>query len=159
MDPAEKAKKDAELEASVSKKFLAKFGPEWEQARVCENKMKKKPWTQEELWVEKKWAKEGLVYLDQASYEHVVFNAPKDSKPWIIDILSTPLGGRKKKEDVMDNQIFKLVCMVRYLSDKYNVGFADYGKSENFMESYDFEWGKYAKVSPLHLLIKDNTLY
>jgi hypothetical protein len=87
----------------VSQKFLGKFGTEWEKTRICESEMKKNPWSQEDLWIEKKWLKEGLIYLDESAYKNNVFNAPKGSKPWIIDLLSTPLGGRKKKEDVMDN--------------------------------------------------------
>jgi hypothetical protein len=52
-----------------------------------------------------------------------------------------------------------LICLSRYLGDEYNFGFGDYRKSENVLESYDFEWGQYGNMAPLSLYIEGGQLY
>lgn len=51
------------------------------------------------------------------------------------------------------------ICLARHLGDKYNVGFIDYRKGENVLESYDWIWGQWAMMAPLQLVIKDGMLY
>jgi hypothetical protein len=39
------------------------------------------------------------------------------------------------------------------------VGFGDYRKAENILESFDFVWGQFGMMAPLQMVIKDGTLY
>lgn len=41
----------------------------------------------------------------------------------------------------------------------YNVGFGDYRKAENILESFDFVWGQFGMMAPLQLIIKDGLIY
>jgi hypothetical protein len=50
-------------------------------------------------------------------------------------------------------------CIGRHLKGIYNVALLDYRKGENILESYDFNWGQWAFLAPLLLVVKDGTLY
>ncbi len=39
------------------------------------------------------------------------------------------------------------------------MGFGDYRKAENIIESYDFVWGQFGMLAPLQTIIKDGILY
>jgi hypothetical protein len=85
-------------------------------------------------------------------------NAPKDSKTWLIDWGSTPYG-RSEGDNLLNGRIQRLACIATYLGDQYNVGFGDIRKGENILESYDFDWGQYAYMAPLQMVIKGGKMY
>jgi hypothetical protein len=61
--------------------------------------------------------------------------------------------------DALFNQrLHQTACLAKHLKD-YNVGFADYRKAERIIESYDFDWGQYKTMAPLHLIIKDGKVH
>ena len=62
-------------------------------------------------------------------------------------------------DGLFSSRMQRLGCLAKHLKGIYNVGFGDYRKSENVLESYDFEWGQYGMLAPLQLVIKDGTVY
>jgi len=102
--------------------------------------------------------KENVHYIDEERYVEFILNAPKDSKPWLLDFGNTPMG-RPEGDKVTEGRIELLICLSRYLADEFHFGFGDYRKSENILESYDFEWGQYGTMAPLSLYIEGGQLY
>jgi hypothetical protein len=49
--------------------------------------------------------------------------------------------------------------MGRHLKGLYNVALLDYRKGENILESYDINWGQWAMLAPLYIIVKDGVLY
>ena len=49
-------------------------------------------WNEADYWQEKKWLKEGLHYIDDEKWDKWVVDAPKGSKPWLIDFGFTQFG-------------------------------------------------------------------
>lgn len=77
--------KTAQLVKNVAKPFTEKFGEAWNAARECDYERGKNPWNDVDIWIEKKWLAEGLHYIDEEKWTDWVVNAPKGSKPWIIE--------------------------------------------------------------------------
>jgi hypothetical protein len=138
--------------------FTQKFGAEWNAARECDIERAKNPWTEIELWVEKKWMTDGLHYIDEQKWIDWVVNAPEGSKPWLIDFGFTPLSG-PQSDSLFNSRIARAGCIAKHLGHLYNVGFGDYRKAENILESFDFVWGQFGMMAPLQTVIKDGTLY
>ena len=108
--------------------------------------------------MEKVWVKKNVHYIDEATWNQYIVNAPKDSKTWLIDWGSTPYG-RSEGDNLLNGRIQRLACIATYLGDQYNVGFGDIRKGENILESYDFDWGQYAYMAPLQMIIKNGIMY
>lgn len=79
-------------------------------------------------------------------------------KTWLISWGQTPLG-RPEPDNSFNGRIQRLSCIKKFLGEKYNVGFGDYRKSENILESYDWDWGKYGTMTPLDTIITNSTVY
>lgn len=153
---SDQEKKD-ELERKVSALFIEKFGEKWEAARVCDYTIQNE-FTDSNMWVQKSWLKEGLHYVDEDRWNDFVYNAPKGSKPWLINFGNSPMGA--PDGDQLATSIFvSSICIARHLKNEFNVGFADYRKAERILESYDWSWGQYAKMAPLQIVIKDGKVY
>jgi hypothetical protein len=118
----------------------------------------KNPWSEIDIWIEKKWLADGLHYIDEQKWTDWVVNAPKGSKPWLIDFGWSNMGA-PSGDGLFNTRIARHACMAKHLSHLYNFGFGDYRKGENILESYDFEWGQFGMMAPLQLVIKDGTLY
>lgn len=153
------AQKLEQLDKKVKVLFTEKFGEAWNAARECDlERNNKNPWNEIDIWIDKKWMPEGLHYIDEQKWTDWVVNAPKGSKPWLIDFgwsnLSAPTG-----DGLFNTRVARHACLAKHLSHLYNIGFGDYRKAENILESYDFEWGQYGMMAPLQLVIKDGMLY
>lgn len=85
-------------------------------------------------------------------------DAPKGSKPWLIDFGFSPLGSYQS-DSLFNSRVQRAGCIAKHLGHLYNVGFGDYRKAENIIESYDFVWGQFGMLAPLQTVIKDGTLY
>jgi hypothetical protein len=110
------------------------------------------------MWIEKKWIKENIYYINEKRWDEYVFNAPKNGKAWIINFGHTPFGS-PDTDDLFSKTVQRSVCIARHLGDEFNVGFGDYRKEEKVLESYDWEWGQYSKLAPLQIIVKDGKVF
>ena len=145
--------------AKVSAAFTEKFGADWEEARKCDFNFDDNGfWNEADLWQEKAWLKDGLHYIDDDKWNNWVVDAPKGSKPWLIDFGFSQFGNYHA-ESLFEQKIMTSYCLAKHLKGKFNIGFGDYRKGENILESYDFKYGSFAKLAPLQLVIKDGIVY
>lgn len=138
--------------------FIEKFGEKWNAARTCDLEMHSQKWTDTEMWIEKKWIKENIYYINEKRWNEYVFNAPKNGKAWLINFGHTPFGS-PDSDNLFSETVQRSICLARHLGDEFNVGFGDYRKGERVLESYDWEWGQYSKMAPLQIIVKDGKVY
>lgn len=116
------------------------------------------PWSEHDLWIEKKWMKEGVFYINDDRWNSYVYGSKRNGKPWLINFGNTMFGA-PDADSLFSSILQKSICIARHLGDVYNVGFGDYRAGEMILETYDFEWGQYAKMAPLQLVVKEGILY
>lgn len=60
-------------------------GPEIESVMRCQEEFRLSGnFTQEAIWIDRVWEKEGAVYLTAEDYDKQILNAKKGDKPWLL---------------------------------------------------------------------------
>ena len=87
-----------------------------------------------------------------------MYNAPANSKPWIILFMRTPLSGPEADFNTYEGQLDNLIILSEE-TGAFNVGFADYRAHEHVFESFEFEGATYGQMVPYLVYIKDGKAY
>lgn len=85
-------------------------------------------------------------------------NAPKGSKPWLIDF-GLSMFSAPESDNLFNQKVQATACLAKHLKDHFNVGIMDYRKAENIIESYDWDWGQFKQMAPLQIVVKDGKVY
>ena len=97
-------------------------------------------------WVDQKWRKTGLRFLDDKRYSDWVVNPRPGDKPWILMFAYTPYYMGPVNQPT-DNMMRTLACLQKVYGKRINFGFMDFRKSEKVFENYDVVLD-YGKVTP-----------
>ena len=136
---------------NLSEGFIEEHGEDANNLRLCINLDQN--WMGIQHWVEQKWRKVGIRYLDDQRYIDYIYNAHKGMKPWLVMFANTPL-----KQSVIvqptDNMMRNLACIAKVYGERFNVGVMDHRQSEKVFENYDMRLD-YGRTTPA-LIIFDN---
>ena len=74
---------------SKTEEFTEEFGEDANDLRLCLNL--DQDWGGWDLWVDQRWRKVGVKYLDNKRYNDWISNANKGEKPWLVMFAYTPI--------------------------------------------------------------------
>lgn len=140
---------------NMSANYTIRHGEEANRIRLCVNL--EQNWMGMDNWVDQRWRKLGIRFLDNQKYTDWIVNADKGTKPWVVMFANTPMGQESILQPT-DNSMRNLACLASVYSDTFNFGLMDHRKSEKVFESYDMRLD-YGKSTPALILFDSGKAY
>lgn len=131
------------------------FGPHSSDVTECK---KTGEWDTQDLWIEKEWQKDGIVFMDYEHYEHYIGskNGHPD-KPWMLVMMKTPFYGPDLSTEG-DNMLRKLRCFKK-VHPEIGFGIMDYRGQELIKESFHLKMSSQGEKSAYILMIYGGKVY
>lgn len=120
----------------------------------------KRSYSQEQMWVDKVFERAGVHVLTEERYIDWVYNAPKDSRPWLIWIGKSQYGhNRFSEQSGAQVELISAMCIAEVYGDRMNVGFIDNQKQEALGRTFATDKQRLGEQLPRVMLVKDGQLH
>jgi len=110
------------------------------------------------LFLDQIWREADIHLLDEQKYYDWIYNAPKNSKPWLIFGGISPLWDYQGLQP-LDEALRRALCYKKAYGDILNVGWFDYQGHEMIKHSLNFKSNHYGDMAPQMMYIKDGYVY